>query len=76
MKAVSVISGAGMRCRTCGALTAIKIQHQGLAHCATHCPPWLVKQAERAIRRCRIFSYSDCVLVAVSGGKDGLALCE
>ena len=62
MKAVSVISGAGMRCRTCGALTAIKIQHQGLAHCA--------------IRRCRIFSYSDCVLVAVSGGKDGLALCE
>jgi len=65
-----------MRCRTCGALAAINMRHHKLALCATHFPPWLVKQTERAIHNYRMFSHDDHVLVAVSGGKDSLALWD
>jgi len=65
-----------MGCQTCGAPAPIGLRRYGLALYATHLPPWLVKQTEHIIHRYRMFSYSDCVLVAVSGGEDSLVLWE
>jgi len=65
-----------MRCRTCGGPAAINMRHHKLALCATHFPPWLVKQTERAIHNYRMFEPQDRILVAVSGGKDSLALWD
>jgi uncharacterized protein (TIGR00269 family) len=50
-------------------------QHK-LALCKVHYPEWFVAQTERAIKKYRMFSPDDRVLVAVSGGKDSLALWD
>ncbi len=50
-------------------------QHR-LAFCAAHFPAWVVKQTSRTIRSHRMFGHSERVLVAVSGGKDSLALWD
>jgi uncharacterized protein (TIGR00269 family) len=48
-------------------------QHK-LALCADHYCEWFVSQTRRAIERYRMFGHDERVLVAVSGGKDSLAL--
>jgi uncharacterized protein (TIGR00269 family) len=50
-------------------------QHK-LALCEIHYPEWFVTQTQRAIQKYRMFSPEDRVLVAVSGGKDSLALWD
>jgi uncharacterized protein (TIGR00269 family) len=50
-------------------------QHR-LALCEVHYPEWFVAQAQRAIEKYRMFGPEDRVLVAVSGGKDSLALWD
>lgn len=50
-------------------------QHK-LALCEAHYPEWFVAQTERAIEKYRMFTPDDRVLVAVSGGKDSLALWD
>ncbi len=47
-----------------------------LALCEDHYPEWFVAQTERAIKKHRMFGPDDRVLVAVSGGKDSLALWD
>jgi len=50
-------------------------QHR-LALCAVHFPEWLLEQTQRIIQKYRMFTPDERVLVAVSGGKDSLALWD
>jgi uncharacterized protein (TIGR00269 family) len=50
-------------------------QHR-LSLCVDHFLDWLPDQTERSIRKYEMFSKYDRILVAVSGGKDSLALWD
>ncbi len=50
-------------------------QHK-LALCAEHFPEWVRAQVEKTIDKYKMFTHQDRVLVAVSGGKDSLALWD
>lgn len=50
-------------------------QHR-LALCSRHYLEWLPEQAERFIKKYRMFNKHERLLVAVSGGKDSLALWD
>jgi uncharacterized protein (TIGR00269 family) len=50
-------------------------QHK-LALCETHFVAWVQEQTRRSIEKYRLFAEDDRVLVAVSGGKDSLALWQ
>lgn len=65
-----------MKCRKCGATAAINMRNHRLALCGPHFLEWIPEQTQRAIERYRMFSPSDRVLVAVSGGKDSLGLWD
>ncbi|HAF70085.1 MAG: hypothetical protein XD60_0015 [Acetothermia bacterium 64_32] len=63
-----------MRCSVCGQEAVIRLRHAGLRLCPQHLVARVEKEVEGAIRRFRMFSPETRVLVAVSGGKDSLAL--
>ncbi len=63
-----------MRCSVCGREAVIKLRHAGLRLCPEHLVARVEKEVAGAIRRFRMLSPGERVLVAVSGGKDSLAL--
>jgi len=65
-----------MRCRKCGAPAAINMREHKLSLCGTHYLDWFVEKTERTIKKFAMFKHSDHILVAVSGGKDSLALWD
>ncbi len=65
-----------MKCRKCGRRAAFNMRRHKLALCQDHYLEWFQEQTERAIRKYRMFSREERVLVAVSGGKDSLALWD
>lgn len=65
-----------MRCRTCGAPAVINLRQHKLALCAEHFDAWFLEHTARALRKYRMIGPDARVLVAVSGGKDSLALWE
>lgn len=65
-----------MKCRKCEGRAAVEVRRHNLALCGPHYLEWFEAQVDRTIRRYRMFSHGDRVLVAVSGGKDSLALWE
>lgn len=65
-----------MRCRTCGAPAVVNMRQHKLALCAEHFPAWILYHTARAIRKYRMFGPDERILVAVSGGKDSLALWD
>ncbi|MCJ7518454.1 MAG: adenine nucleotide alpha hydrolase family protein [Anaerolineaceae bacterium] len=65
-----------MRCRTCGSKAVLNMPQHRLALCKAHYLEWLPAQTLRAISKFGMFAKSDKVLVAVSGGKDSLALWD
>ncbi len=65
-----------MRCKFCEAKAQVELRGRGLALCREHYLEWFLKETERAIRRHRMLSPGERVLVAVSGGKDSLALWD
>ncbi len=65
-----------MKCRKCGRPAVFNMRQHKLALCEVHYPAWFVAQTERAIKKHRMFGPDDRVLVAVSGGKDSLALWD
>lgn len=73
-----VISGGagGPRCRDCGAGAVHEEPRHRAAWCARHYPDHVQRQVRRAIDREGMFGYADRLLVAVSGGKDSLALWD
>ena len=66
-----------MKCKGCGGDNAvIKMRQHRLALCAECFPAWLRRHTQRTIERYDMFEPADKVLVAVSGGKDSLALWD
>jgi uncharacterized protein (TIGR00269 family) len=65
-----------MKCRSCGEKAAINMRQHKLALCRDHYLAWIPEQTERFIRKYDMFGHEDRVLVAVSGGKDSLALWD
>ncbi len=63
-----------MKCSRCKepAVVALPSHHAGF--CASCFLDFFTRQVEKGIRRYKLFSHDDSILVAVSGGKDSLAL--
>lgn len=66
----------GMKCRKCGEKAVIHMRQHRLALCKEHYLEWFVAQTERFIEKYHMFTPQDTLLVAVSGGKDSLALWD
>lgn len=65
-----------MRCKKCSNKAAIHMRQHKLALCAEHFLEWIPEQTERFIKKYRMFSREEKILVAVSGGKDSLSLWD
>lgn len=65
-----------MKCRKCGEKAVINLRQHRLALCKDHYLGWIPGQVDRFIHKYRMFSQQDRILVAVSGGKDSLALWD
>ncbi len=65
-----------MKCRKCGQGAVIELRRHNTAFCAPDFVEFFRNQVREAIRRHRMFSREEPVLVAVSGGKDSLALWD
>ena len=65
-----------MKCRKCGGRAVIELRRHNVAFCADDFQEFFRKQALEAARKWKMFSREDRVLVAVSGGKDSLALWD
>jgi uncharacterized protein (TIGR00269 family) len=65
-----------MRCRKCKELAVLEIPRHHTAFCKTCFTEFVHAQVERAITEEKMFTKTDRVLVAVSGGKDSLSLLD
>jgi tRNA-5-methyluridine54 2-sulfurtransferase len=65
-----------MKCRKCGEQATIELRRHNAAFCAGDFQEFFRKQVREAIRKHRMFTTEETVLVAVSGGKDSLALWD
>jgi len=65
-----------MKCKKCGERASIKMTQHNMALCQEHFLDWLPQHTQRTIEKFRMFTPDDKVLVAVSGGKDSLALWD
>lgn len=65
-----------MVCHRCTERASIRMRQHRLAFCREHYIEWFVEQTERIIKRYHLFSPDERILVAVSGGKDSLALWD
>jgi tRNA-5-methyluridine54 2-sulfurtransferase len=63
-----------MRCHKCRAPANVEIRRSRTAYCAGCYPGWFRQQVQDRIDHERMIRRDDRVLVAVSGGKDSLAL--
>src|SRR5882672_2912680 len=65
-----------MKCRTCRGPAVIDIRRHNAAFCRDHFLHHCEEQTRRAISSHKMLAGGDRVLVAVSGGKDSLALWD
>ena len=65
-----------MKCTKCGGKANIELRRHNAAFCATDFVEFFRNQIREAIRKYRMFGRDERVLVAVSGGKDSLALWD
>jgi uncharacterized protein (TIGR00269 family) len=65
-----------MKCRKCGERATIELRRHNAAFCVADFQEFFKKQVREAIRKHRMFTTDETVLVAVSGGKDSLALWD
>ncbi|MCL7452467.1 MAG: adenine nucleotide alpha hydrolase family protein [Anaerolineae bacterium] len=65
-----------MKCSKCGGLAVINMRQHRLRLCTSHFTEWFATMVQRTIEKYEMFSPADKVLVAVSGGKDSLALWD
>lgn len=63
-----------MKCRICGKKPVIYMPQHRLALCREDFLSWFERYTERTIKEFNMFTHEDRVLVAISGGKDSLAL--
>ncbi len=65
-----------MKCRVCRGPAVISLPRHNANFCAEHFDAHCLEQVQRAIDHYAMFGRHDRVLVAVSGGKDSLALWD
>jgi uncharacterized protein (TIGR00269 family) len=65
-----------MKCKKCGSKASVNMRQHKLALCKEHYLEWIPEQTERFIKKYEMFTHYEKVLVAVSGGKDSLALWD
>src|SRR5881628_4085520 len=65
-----------MKCRKCGEPAVLELRRHNAAFCAPDFLEFFRNQVREAIRKHRMFTKDELVLVAVSGGKDSLALWD
>jgi uncharacterized protein (TIGR00269 family) len=65
-----------MKCRKCGEKASVNMRQHKLALCKEHYLEWVPEQTERFIKKYEMFTKGEKILVAVSGGKDSLALWD
>ena len=65
-----------MRCRKCPQRAVLKMPRHNTAFCKSCLTEFVRNQVHRAIKNQKMFTAQDRILVAVSGGKDSLALWE
>jgi len=65
-----------VKCRKCGDSAMIELRRHNTAFCAVDFQDFFRNQVREAIRKHRMFTREERVLVAVSGGKDSLALWD
>jgi tRNA-5-methyluridine54 2-sulfurtransferase len=65
-----------VKCRKCGGAAVLELRRHNAAFCAEDFQEFFRNQVREAIRRHRMFTPDEEVLVAVSGGKDSLALWD
>jgi uncharacterized protein (TIGR00269 family) len=65
-----------MKCRKCGGTAVLELRRHNAAFCAPDFQEFFRNQVREAIRKHRMFTVDEPVLVAVSGGKDSLALWD
>ena len=65
-----------MKCRKCGGAASLELRRHNAAFCSPHFIEFFRKQVAEAIGKHRMFTRDEPVLVAVSGGKDSLALWD
>ena len=65
-----------MKCRKCDEKAVIRMRQHRLALCKTHYIQWFQEQTQRFIEKYHMLTRAERVLVAVSGGKDSLALWD
>jgi uncharacterized protein (TIGR00269 family) len=65
-----------MKCTRCRDEAWVEVRRHNAAYCGDCFVRFFTDQVERAIRHDRMFGHSNKVLVAVSGGKDSLALWD
>ncbi len=64
------------KCRKCGNNAIINLRQHKLPLCKGHFTAWVVEQTRRTIKKYKMFGLEDKILVAISGGKDSLALWD
>jgi tRNA-5-methyluridine54 2-sulfurtransferase len=65
-----------MKCKKCGEKASVHMRQHKLALCKDHYLEWIPEQTERFIKKYEMFTPEEKILVAVSGGKDSLALWD
>ena len=65
-----------MRCRKCGENAVIYISQHNIALCEQHFDDFFLDRVRKAIGKYRLFPKNARILVAVSGGKDSLAIWD
>jgi tRNA-5-methyluridine54 2-sulfurtransferase len=65
-----------MKCRKCGGSAVLELRRHNAAFCSPHFLEFFRKQVAEAVHRHRMFTRDEPILVAVSGGKDSLALWD
>ncbi len=65
-----------MKCTRCGGHAELKLRQHNAAFCRECFVPFVHRNVERSIEKQRMFTRDEAILVAVSGGKDSLALWE
>jgi len=65
-----------VKCRKCGGTAALELRRHNAAFCSPHFIEFFRKQVTEAIHRHRMFAPDETIMVAVSGGKDSLALWD
>jgi uncharacterized protein (TIGR00269 family) len=65
-----------VKCRKCGAPASLELRRHNAAFCAPDFLDFFRNQVREAIRKYRMLDRDEPVLVAVSGGKDSLALWD